>query len=599
MRSTSKDRLRFLIQNWWRRFTTPHATDDIEARLEYMTRVIILVMIIVLYLFTLVIIIGSFFIPWGSEAIPIMLILDFGAAISLWTTQRGGWRINKFIPPLVFFFMGLAGAYLYGLMNTLVLFYALSVIIASLLLGVKYQWPFLILSVIAHLVVGQTFHPQAISDYVPVGITLMGSLSGIAFLVSFAMRQMDRTLLEVGAANQRMLIEVEERRRAEEEKFRFAQNYALALQNSQKFFFYLRKLPNDDIIAILDEKRIPKQFGFGVQNKNGKTIAEIWDQETENKVLPDILRAFNGEVINFEVEINQVCCYFVLTPVYIQGVINEISGMCTDITEQKRAQIALKESEERLRRITDNMLDMVIQTDTHLNYIYISPSVEGILGYKPEDLLGKSIYFLVHPEDRLRELSTKQLLVELKTPTRSVARYKHAQGHYLWLEMIGKPLFSPQGKFSGIIQGARDISENRRTEEALLASEQRFRSVFDNASVGIALVDRQDYIHAANSAYCEFLGYSQEELTGKQINDFIIPDDINIDDKLFADLEAGKREFYTIDKRHIHKSGKHIWGRLSVSGLRELNNSVSFTVVICENITETKRREILARTGGF
>lgn len=588
-----KEKLHFFIQNWWSRLTTPHATDDIEARLEYMTKVILLMMTIVLYIFTIIIIIGSFFIPWGIEAIPIMLTLDLGAGISLWSTQRGGWRFNKYIPPLVFFVIGLIGAYLYGLMNNLVLFYAISVIMASLLLGVKFQWPLLIISVIAHLIIGQTFHPQGISDYIPVAITLAGTLTGISFLISFAMRLMDKTLLDMRAANKRMLIEVEERKRAEEEKFRFAQNYALALQNTQKFFFYFRKRPDGEIVARINENRIPKQFGFSIDFIDGKTISEIWNKETADKVLPDILRAFNGEVINFEVEIFNVCCNFVLTPVYVQGKISEISGMCTDITEQKRAQLALKESEERLRRITDNMLDMVVQTDIHLNYIYISPSVEGILGYKPDDLLGKSVYFLVHPEDRLREMTTKQLLVELKTPTKSVARYKHSKGHYIWLETIGKPLFSSAGKFSGIIQGARDISENRRTEEALLASEQRFRSVFDNASVGIALVDRQGYIHTANEAYCEFLGYSQEDLTGKQISDFIYADDIDLDKELYADLEAGKREFYNIDKRHIHKDGRFIWGRLSVSGLRELNNVLSFTVVICENITETKRRETL------
>jgi hypothetical protein len=130
-----KEKLHPYIQNWWSRLTTPRATDDIEARLEYMTKVILLTMTIVLYIFTIIIIIGSFFIPWGLEAIPIMLTLDLGAAISLLSTQRGGWRFNKFIPPLVFFIIGLIGAYLYGLMNNLVLFYAISVIMASLLLA--------------------------------------------------------------------------------------------------------------------------------------------------------------------------------------------------------------------------------------------------------------------------------------------------------------------------------------------------------------------------------------------------------------------------------------------------------------------------------
>ncbi len=584
--------LQYLI-NWWNRLTTPQATDDVEARLEHMTRVILLIMVISLYLFTVIILVGLLFLPYNLESIPIMLTLDLAAGISFWFTHRGGWRFSKFIPPWTFLLIGLTGAYLYGLMNTLVLFYAMAIVLAAFLLGERHQWALVFISVIAHQTIGYIFHPRPFDDVSAVAITLVGSLTGISFLVTFAFRQMDKILADAHATNQRILFEIEERKRVEEDKFRFAQNYALALQNTQKFFFHLKKRPDGEVIAIVNEKTIPKQFGFSFEKINDKTIAEVWTDEVSKKVLPEITRAFNGEVINFEVEINKVFCHFILTPVFVQGSISEISGVCSDITEQKLAQIALEESEERLRRITDNMLDMVIQTDTHLNYIYISPSVEGILGYKPEDLLGKSIYHLVHPEDKLREMTTKQLLVELKTPTRSVARYKHAQGHYIWLETIGKPLFSNDVKFSGIIQGARDISENRRTEEALLASEKRFHSVFDNASVGIALIDFQGYIHAANEAYCQFLGYSQEELIGMQIANFINPDDIDIDKDLFAGLENGTTNSYTIDKRHIHKNGKNIWGRLSISGLRESNNKLSFTVMICENITETKRREKL------
>ncbi|MBN1536094.1 MAG: PAS domain S-box protein [Anaerolineales bacterium] len=588
-----KDHFRRFIHYWWKRLTTPQSTDDIEARLEYMTRVILLVMTIILYAFTLIVVIFVLFDPSDREPIPIMLTLDIGATASVWFTQRNGWRRIKFIPSLFFFLIGMVGSGLYGLMHNLVLFYAIAVILAAFLLDEKKQWFIVFGGVVAHAIIGQLFHPLTLNDLVSVIITISGTLIGISFLVSFVMRQMDKTMLDVQAVNQKLLIEIKERKRAEEEKFRFAQNYALALQNSQKFFFYLKKRADGKIIAALEDNSIPHQFGYTVESINGKTISEIWGKQVEDKVLPDISRAFNGEVISFEVELNNICCYFVLTPVYIQGSINEISGMCTDITAQKRAQLALQESEERLRRITDNMLDMVIQTDVNFNNIFISPSVKGILGYKPEDLLGKSIYHLVHADDKLREMTTKQLLAELNTPTKSVARYKHALGHYVWLEAISKPLFSSDNKFTGIIQGVRDISENRRTEEALLASEKRFRSVFDNASVGIALIDHQGFIHAANESYCKFLGYSQEELIGTQMNNFIYADDIDIDDEQYNNLEKGLCESYSVDKRHIHKNGKLSWGRLSISGLRELNNQLTFTVVICENITETKRSEIL------
>lgn len=589
----NKSRLFQFLGRWWKKLTTPYAADDIEARLEYMTKVILLVMTITLYIFTLIVIVSIIFDPYGSEAILIMVSLDIGATISVWFTHHGGWRYSKYIPPLAFILMGMAGTYLYGLKNNLVLFYALAVILAAFLLGNRKQWGFLIFCIIAHSVIGLIFHPTTLFDLIAVIITLSGSLLGISFLVTFAMQEMDKILLEARATNQRILFEVEERKRVEKEKLLFAQNYALALQSTQKFFFHMKKRDDGEIYTFIYDKKIPPQFGFSIEKLHNKNIKDIWNEEVSNIILPQVFRAFNGEVSNLEVEISGIFCQFIFTPVFIRNTISEVSGVCTDITEQKRAQIALKESEERLRRITDNMMDMVIQTDRHFYYVYISPSVEGILGYKPEDLIGKSIYYLVHPDDKLREISNRQLLVDQKIPTKSVARYKHARGHYVWLEMMNKPLFAASGEFTGIVQGARDISENRRTEEALLASEKRFRSVFDHASMGISLIDQHGYIHITNEANCKFLGYTQEELIGSLYSDFVYSDDKSIDQQLFAELESGKREFYSIDKRHICKNGKIIWGRLSISCLRESDNNFSYTVVICENITDTKRIETL------
>ncbi len=126
---------------------------------------------------------------------------------------------------------------------------------------------------------------------------------------------------------------------------------------------------------------------------------------------------------------------------------------------------------------------------------------------------------------------------------------------------------------------------------ALRESEARFRSIFEGAAVGIALVDPDGRIVESNPALERMLGYSQEELRLHLINDFTIPDEGNRCRSLFKELLEGSRESYQVEKQYRRKDGVLGWGRLSVSPFPGPDGEAQFAIGMVQDISEQKRAE--------
>ena len=143
------------------------------------------------------------------------------------------------------------------------------------------------------------------------------------------------------------------------------------------------------------------------------------------------------------------------------------TGTQLNITDRKRAQEALRLSEERLRLVTDNMKDIIAMTDRHFKIVYISPSVYSVMGYDSKDREGKSLTDFIHPEDL--PIIEKVLRDSLATfsPGKIECRYMHARGEYIWLEAKGAYMLDEQRNFLGAVFGIRDITERKRVEENL------------------------------------------------------------------------------------------------------------------------------------
>jgi len=136
-----------------------------------------------------------------------------------------------------------------------------------------------------------------------------------------------------------------------------------------------------------------------------------------------------------------------------------------------------------------------------------------------------------------------------------------------------------------------EIVERRRSNDPSLTSETRFRAIFNRTNVGVALIDRDGHTIESNPAFQRMLGYSSDELRRMPFYECTHPEDFDPDATLFRDMLAGRSEQYQIEKRCFRKSGEVMWGRLSVSLLREKEDGPAFGVAVLEDITERKLAE--------
>lgn len=138
---------------------------------------------------------------------------------------------------------------------------------------------------------------------------------------------------------------------------------------------------------------------------------------------------------------------------------------------------------------------------------------------------------------------------------------------------------------------SRDVTDRRAAEEQLRKSEKKIRATFDQAPIGMALVDKTGLLLEVNQVLAEILGYSQKELLKKRFPEITHSEDILKDVGKFQDMLDGRLQSYQLEKRYVKKSGETFWGRLTVSRLNDKDSDTVFAIGMVENIDDWKRSE--------
>ena len=246
---------------------------------------------------------------------------------------------------------------------------------------------------------------------------------------------------------------------------------------------------------------------------------------------------------------------------------------------------------EHFRALLENASDLLSVADGEGRYSYVSPSHQRVLGYAPEELLGRVALDLIHPEDA-------QLLVDhvLEGAGATLAqervrfRFRHRDGSWRMLDAIGRnALEDPNVR--GVIVNARDITESVRIEEERRLNEDRFRRAFSHAPIGMGIVGLDGAFLRVNGAYCELVGYSEEELLALDFQAITHADDLETDLQHVRDLLAGKRRSYQMEKRYVRKDGELVTVLLHVSLICDAHGRPLHFIAQVLDITERKRME--------
>lgn len=271
-----------------------------------------------------------------------------------------------------------------------------------------------------------------------------------------------------------------------------------------------------------------------------------------------------------------------------EGKLIRVDGTASDITKRKEVEIALRDSEYKFRSLIENNSDAIMILDKDAVASYASNSLERVSGYTPEEVIGRSELNFIHPSD----LSVAQHYLDNaiinpgKTISVSYRRLKKG-GTYIWCEGTLTNLLN-EPAVNGIIVNFRDITERKDAEAALSDSEYRFRSIIQNSSDVILIVNEKSEIKFASDSLKRITGYSPKDVIGISSVSFVHPEDVFKIQRSRVDLLNNPGKTNTLQYRRKKKDESYIWCE-SVATNMMSDPIVRGIIVNFRDITEQKQ----------
>lgn len=258
---------------------------------------------------------------------------------------------------------------------------------------------------------------------------------------------------------------------------------------------------------------------------------------------------------------------------------------------------SLRENEAKLRRIADNISDVVFTVDLDWNITYVTPSIERLCGDTVEAYRARNLQARFPAESREKLAARcREELEKCSDITRSTSFIVEVE-HYrvdgskadvsMHLAFIRDACGHPVG-----LQGvARDITARRQAEKELHDSQKRFSNAFEFAPIGMALVAPEGQFLKVNTALCAMTGYTQSELLGMRAREIIHPEDQEADQEQVGLVRAREANSYRMETRFLKKSGDEIWALLSASLVRDEEENELYFVLQMLDISDQKSVE--------
>src|SRR6266849_8736742 len=221
-------------------------------------------------------------------------------------------------------------------------------------------------------------------------------------------------------------------------------------------------------------------------------------------------------------------------------------------------------------------------------------------GLSAKQALGSGWEVAIHPDDLPRILDTFRDALNSEKPFEVEGRFRRFDGEFRWFLFRGSPLRDRSGKVAKWYGTNTDLEERKRAEDALRKSEERWRSVFENSAIGVALTDHNGRFLATNHVFQAMVGFTEEELRAVNFLDLTHEDYREANWALITELLEGKRRQFQIEKKYRRKDGSSIWVRNNVSLVPGTERVARFIMALSEDITQRKRaEEALQRSEGY
>jgi len=403
--------------------------------------------------------------------------------------------------------------------------------------------------------------------------------------------------------------EIIERERAEE-ALRLSEDKYHTLYNNMQEGVALHELVCDEMGQAVEYRIVDVNPKFeSILDITRDTIINKLSTEAYGTSLPPFLSEYsavvrNGNPQHFETFFPPLNKYFEIS-VSPWGQ-NGFATIFSDITEQKNAEEALRESESQMAHIIDFLPDATFAINSDGQVIAWNRAVEEMTGAFKNEILGKkgfahAVPFYGYARPILMDLILRdqndieneydfvlrkgdQLTAEVFVPL-----LRKGKGAYLWC--IAAPLYDSSGNVVGAIESIRDITESKRAAEALRESELRLRTIFDTSSAGIIVVGTNGQITQANQRMAELFACPLETMIGTPYPAFVHPDERQEGTKLLQAMVEDKVDAVCTERHYLRGNGCDFWGYLDGRRMVGSNGEFMGLLGIISDITDRKQAE--------
>lgn len=355
-----------------------------------------------------------------------------------------------------------------------------------------------------------------------------------------------------------------------------------------------------DLIWTLDDrgnftffnKRCEETSGYELSEWLGKSFSPLIYPEDLPKVQEIFLKTLQGNPQSYEVRVyDKNGNIFILSvntvPLYENDRIIGTVSFGRDITEHKKMEESIRESEERYRNLVELSPDAIgVQIEGKI--AFINTAGAKLLGaVNPEQLIGKPVLDFVHPDYRgIAGERIRRIIEERKIVPPLEEKFIKLDKTVIDVEVTAAPITYKDKPAVQVI--IRDISGRKRVEEALRQSEEKYRMLIDNIQDGVFII-QDSKVQFANEAFARIVGYAMDEIIGKDIRELIAPEDLGMVADRYYRRQAGEDIPGEYEFRAMHRSGKRIIANIN-AGLITYGGRVA-TMGTVKDITERKKAE--------
>ena len=395
--------------------------------------------------------------------------------------------------------------------------------------------------------------------------------------------------------------DVNDRRHAEDKLRESEDKYRNIFENIQDVFY---QVDMNGIITDISPS-VKDYFGLDSEFVIGKLVFDFYaNTEDRDKFLNTIKQ--NGLVRDYEVDLKSETTGIIHSSINARIIFDAnsqpvaIEGFIRDITERKKSEIAIKESEERYRMLAENSTDVIFKMTMDGKYSYISPSVFQLRGFTVEESMTQTLEEMICPgslpfvlESFGKSLTeyyehnmTESGLVELEQPCKD--------GTTVWTEASARLVFNEKGEPDGYIGVSRNISDRKKAEREIQRISNHYQAIIEKSPDGFVLLNEQGKFKYTSPSALRMFGYSNEELNNTDPVSLTHPDDLEMVlghlNRLFEDPAY----IPVIEYRFKHKNGDYTWIESTFSNLLSDQN-VESILINYRNINERKISESLLK----